>query len=333
VYVLAVCAFFRIFALEMEKAPYTSDMRMRDLIADNSLLLMAISRFGMPLRLANRTIAEIGAETGVDADTFLCVANMVSGRRYDVDSVDLATLMVYLKRAHIFFLDFFLPTIRRKLISALDYARSHDTALIILRFFDEYVEEVRCHMEYENRTLFGYIDALLGSRAVDGKYSIEVFASHHDAISEKLSLLKDVLIRYSPKANADTLNSVLFDIINCEADLISHCQVEDNILVPAVKKAEATRLIETEVQDADIGSPSGYGENAEVALSSREKEIIVCIARGMSNKEIADSLCISVHTVTTHRRNICAKLEIHSPAGLTIYAILNGLIDPKEVDL
>ena len=79
-------------------------MRMRDLIADNSLLLMAISRFGMPLRLANRTIAEIGAETGVDADTFLCVANMVSGRRYDVDSVDLATLMVYLKRAHIFFL-------------------------------------------------------------------------------------------------------------------------------------------------------------------------------------------------------------------------------------
>ncbi len=53
----------------------------------------------------------------------------------------------------------------------------------------------------------------------------------------------------------------------------------------------------------------------------------------MSNKEIADSLCISVHTVTTHRRNICAKLEIHSPAGLTIYAILNGLIDPKEVDL
>ena len=63
-YVLAVCAFFRIFALEMEKAPYTSDMRMRDLIADNSLLLMAISRFGMPLRLANRTIAEIGAETG-----------------------------------------------------------------------------------------------------------------------------------------------------------------------------------------------------------------------------------------------------------------------------
>lgn len=58
-----------------------------------------------------------------------------------------------------------------------------------------------------------------------------------------------------------------------------------------------------------------------------------CIARGMSNKEIADKLCISVHTVTTHRRNICSKLEIHSPAGLTIFAIIKGLKDPTEIDL
>ena len=308
-------------------------MRMRDLIADNSLLLMAISRFGIPLRLANRTIAEIGAETGVDADTFLCVANMVSGRPYDVERINLASLMAYLKRAHVFFLDFFLPAIRRKLIGSIDYSRSHDTALIILRFFDEYVEEVRRHMEYENSTLFGYIDGLLQNAEVDGKYSIDVFASHHDAISEKLSLLKDVLIRYSPGANADTLNSVLFDIINCEADLISHCQVENRLLVPAVKRAEAqARVVERSEQEGQNGH-ADEAENADSALSQREKEIIICIARGMSNKEIADRLCISVHTVTTHRRNICAKLEIHSPAGLTIYAILNGLIDPKEVDL
>ena len=316
----------------MEKAPYTSDMRMRDLIADNSLLLMAISRFGIPLRLANRTIAEIGAETGVDADTFLCVANMVSGRPYDVERINLASLMAYLKRAHVFFLDFFLPAIRRKLIGSIDYSRSHDTALIILRFFDEYVEEVRRHMEYENSTLFGYIDGLLQNAEVDGKYSIDVFASHHDAISEKLSLLKDVLIRYSPGANADTLNSVLFDIINCEADLISHCQVENLLLVPAVKRAEAQARVVERSEDGQNGN-ADEAENTDSALSQREKEIIICIARGMSNKEIADRLCISVHTVTTHRRNICAKLEIHSPAGLTIYAILNGLIDPKEVDL
>lgn len=51
----------------------------------------------------------------------------------------------------------------------------------------------------------------------------------------------------------------------------------------------------------------------------------------MSNKEIADALNLSVHTVTTHRRNISSKLQIHSPAGLTIYAIVNKLIDLHDI--
>ena len=49
----------------------------------------------------------------------------------------------------------------------------------------------------------------------------------------------------------------------------------------------------------------------------------------MSNKEIASHLFISVNTVITHRRNIARKLQIHSVAGLTIYAIANNLIDSK----
>jgi len=46
-----------------------------------------------------------------------------------------------------------------------------------------------------------------------------------------------------------------------------------------------------------------------------------------------DRLCISVNTVITHRRNIARKLQIHSPAGLTIYAIVNGLVDISSVKL
>ena len=68
-------------------------------------------------------------------------------------------------------------------------------------------------------------------------------------------------------------------------------------------------------------------------LSEREKDIIKCVARGMSNKEIADALFLSIHTVTTHRRNITAKLQIHSPAGLTIYAIMNNLVDIADINL
>ena len=71
-------------------------------------------------------------------------------------------------------------------------------------------------------------------------------------------------------------------------------------------------------------------DNADT-LSQREKEIVICVVKGMTNKEIADYLCLSIHTVITHRRNISAKLQIHSAAGLTIYAIVNKLIDIKEV--
>lgn len=53
----------------------------------------------------------------------------------------------------------------------------------------------------------------------------------------------------------------------------------------------------------------------------------------MTNKEIADNLFISVHTVITHRRNIARKLEIHSATGLTIYAIVNHIVDISEIKL
>lgn len=320
----------------LDSATYTSNDRVRDLIADNSLLLMVLSRFGIALRDANMTIAQISENSGIDADTFLAVANLISGKPFSNEGVKLDSLMHYLKRAHSFFLDFFLPQIRTKLISAIDYSKSHDMALLILRFFDEYVEEVRRHMDYENDTLFDYVNDLLAGVPVDESYRIALFAAHHDAISMKLKLLKDVLIRYYPEGNADLLNSVLFDIINCEQDLISHCDVEDRILVPAVARAEesAVRLPASELKARRAEAHSEQEESAAAAaLGKREKEIIKCIARGLSNKEIADRLCISVHTVTTHRRNICSKLEIHSPAGLTVFAILNGLIDPKEIDL
>ena len=65
----------------------------------------------------------------------------------------------------------------------------------------------------------------------------------------------------------------------------------------------------------------------------REKEIICCVVRGMTNKETAEKLFLSIHTVITHRRNIARKLQIHSPAGLTIYAIVNKLVELSEVKM
>lgn len=67
-------------------------------------------------------------------------------------------------------------------------------------------------------------------------------------------------------------------------------------------------------------------------LSEREKDVIKCIANGLTNKEIADKLYISIHTVITHRKNITRKLGIKSVSGLTVYALLNKLVSMDEID-
>ena len=74
-----------------------------------------------------------------------------------------------------------------------------------------------------------------------------------------------------------------------------------------------------------------YTKAQLVNEAGREKEILVAVARGLTNKQIAEKLCLSTHTVITHRRNIAAKLQIHSAAGLTIYAIVNRFVDLNDV--
>ena len=99
---------------------------------------------------------------------------------------------------------------------------------------------------------------------------------------------------------------------------------------------EGMRCVALQLAMTDAATLGAYDEvlsiyDSEDCVSVREREIVVCIVKGMSNKQIADTLCISTHTVITHRRNIVAKLQIHSPAGLTIYAIVNKLVDLSEI--
>ena len=72
-------------------------------------------------------------------------------------------------------------------------------------------------------------------------------------------------------------------------------------------------------------------DEEQQTLSGREKEIVVCVVKGMTNREIADRLCLSTHTVITHRRNIARKLQIHSVSGLTVYAIVNKLVELSDI--
>ena len=310
--------------------PYSPSDKLRSLIRDNSLLLMVMSRFGISLGFGNKNVNDICEQNKVDTATFLTVANFISKKECSYKQVSLASLIHYLKRAHNYFLDFNLPTIRRRLIEAIDCSGTDEVALLILKFYDEYVIEVRRHMEYENETVFGYVEDLLQGR-YQADYNIRMFTDKHNDIAPKLEELKDIIIRYYPQKENDMLNSVLFDIINCEQDLTSHCMVEDHLFVPAVElmekelKTRLTQSLSKEEEPTETDKPE--------TLSQREKEIVSCVAKGLTNKEIAEVLFLSVHTVATHRRNISSKLQIHTPAGLTIYAIINKLVKLEDIKM
>lgn len=80
-----------------------------------------------------------------------------------------------------------------------------------------------------------------------------------------------------------------------------------------------------------VAAEEEEADDSQDALSQREREIVICVVKGMTNKEIAEKLFLSIHTVITHRRNISKKLQIHSAAGLTIYAIVNKLVTLNDV--
>ena len=311
---------------------FTATDMLRTLIREEPLLLMLLRRFGISLGFGNATVAEVCERDNIDTATFLAVANFTSGREWQCDKVCLHTLIVYLKNAHDFFLGFALPTIRRKLLESMPIADPSSIAMLILRYFDDYVEEVRLHMNFENDYVFPYIEGLLSGRRTPS-FNITDFEASHRPLAPKLQELKELFVaHFHGAANEDLLTSTLFDIITCERDLLTHCSVEDHILVPAVEALEPT--VELHAADS-CACDDGEGEADEAStpdLTAREREIVQCIARGMSTKEIAERLFLSAHTVNTHRRNICAKLDIHSPAAITIYAIMNGLVDMSEID-
>jgi regulator of cell morphogenesis and NO signaling len=279
----------------------------RNANADNRVLQL-VQRFGIPFGVGDKSIETICQENGVDCTTLLAVVNFaINGEYQYTPKIDITTLRQYLENAHIYFMDFQLPRIRQLLLEAINLAGADNKVpLLIVRFYDEYVEEIRAHIQHENECAFEH-------HATDDRH-----------IAAKAIELKNLIIKYYPhndKQNQQNqeqnrlLYAVLHDIYHFENELALHCAIEDEILLPALAKNDQT------IKTHQLDIPNDTEE-----LSVREKEVLVHIVKGLSNKEIADALCLSAHTVMSHRKNIVRKLNIHSIAGLTIYAIVNGIV-------
>lgn len=312
---------------------YEPDDKMISLIRDNYNLLQSLGSFGISLGFGDKTVSQVCEEQHVDTYTFLAVVNFTINGYRDFDDatrLSMPTLLQYLKASHDYFIGFQLPFIRKELVDALD--DKDNLARLILKLYDEYARSITAHMKYEEKNVYPYVEALLQGKPVND-FEIDMYSKHHGQESSKLRELKSIIIKYLPSdgLHNNQLSATLYDIYNNEEWLSLHAQVEDEIFIPAVRRLEQ-KLKQSDVT-AKISNMIGKNVDGTEALGERETDVIVALVQGMTNKEIADHLCISVNTVITHRRNIARKLQIHSPAGLTIYAIVNNLVDISSVKL
>lgn len=312
---------------------YEADDQMISLIRDNYNILQSLGSFGLSLGFGDKTVRQVCDEQNVDCYTFLAVVNFTINGYTDVDNEDklsLSTLLHYLKASHDYYLGFQLPFIRKELEQALD--ETDNLARLILKLYDEYAREIRMHMRYEEKTVFPYVESLIENQP-SVSYDIDTYSKHHSQIDKQLKELKNIIIKYLPsdELHNNQLTATLYDIYNNEDWLMQHSRVEDNIFIPAIRRLEH----KTRQNDVSVKISNMINKNSESneSISDREKDVIISLVQGMSNKEIADHLCISINTVITHRINIARKLQIHSAAGLTIYAIVNNLVDISTVKL
>lgn len=144
-------------------------------------------------------------------------------------------------------------------------------------------------------------------------------------------IVNPVMIDYSKRQHVRTLfaqDLLLFALLYHYADAETLKQYNGTIEINDDAAAIVRKLKQAIENNNNV--PMETGEGYE--LSERENEILAAVAKGLTNKEIADMHNISIHTVISHRKNITRKTGIKTVSGLTVYALLNNLIDQSDVE-
>ena len=222
---------------------FTENSKLGDVLTEHYQLLLLLSRFGISLGFGDKTVKAVCDDNGVDCKTFLAVCNYVAlGDSSLYHDVDVAPMVRFLRLAHKYYLEFLLPELREKLVSIIGSIPDRTFSDLVIKLFDSYSEEVRKHLEFEDKVIFDYTMRLVDGQSDLPALSLSSFIRQHDNIDTRLFELKNAMIRYFPAGdNLRQVNQVLYDIFSFEEDLKSHCDIEGNLFIPAVVELEKKR--------------------------------------------------------------------------------------------
>jgi len=227
----------------------TPETKVAELVLENPYLSLMFEHFGIGFPLKEKTVAQLCAEHNINPELFISLAKLFSGTSHEVTCnltfEDIPVILQYLKKDHQYFTDEIYPQILQ-LIGQMKGSANQEEIILIEKFFNEYFGEVLEHLNYENQIVFPYVTELYaalegeGNRLVSKGYSVEEYKDHHDDIEEKLSDLKNLLIRYLPaRDDQSSRRRLLTHLFELESDLAIHSQIEDHVLIPLVGQLEA----------------------------------------------------------------------------------------------
>lgn len=218
-------------------------MSVSDLIDIDYSLLQVISRMGIDLKYAGLPVAEACRKCGIDPDTFILICNVYSfpdhiPSQEELAGGDIRNIIDYLHSSHFYYMGRALRVLENsfdKLVAPFNEKQKK----VVLKFFNDYRDELDKHFAYEEEVVFPYVESLLRGAAGDSEYSIEQFEEHHENVEEKLEDLKNIVMKYLPGDCSNELKiMVLLSIYHLHDDLRRHTYVENNILVPIVSGFE-----------------------------------------------------------------------------------------------
>lgn len=209
-----------------------------DIINDDYTVLPLLSRFSIPLGIGNETLDDVCRRNNIDVKALLLMLNYIRTGIIDSELINVVSpleVVKFLKNSHDYFINYKFPHIRKNLIAALEL-ESNKTNSLILNFFDTFVKKVEDHFKYEESRVFPYVQLLVNGK--ESSYSIDTFQRHHEEVGGALAELKNIILRYYRTTVPNLMYDVLVDIYNCEEDLYSHSDIENNLLIPMVSDLE-----------------------------------------------------------------------------------------------
>lgn len=297
----------------VNEASFSPSMKMAELLEQDSVLIGVFTRMGLKFGYGDATVEEVCRAQNIDAYTFIIICKVYLYSDYrpgreELEKANLSDIVSYLSRSHEYYINVALRDLAAS-IGRMMFPCEDAHQKVIWKFFTNFRDELIKHFNYEETEVFPYVSG------PSGKFAIGSYEEDHSGVEETMEDLKNLVMTHLPK-NADQQEAfrVLSGINVLEADIRRHILLEETAL-----EGRQDTVSEKEGDD-------------ETLLSPREKEILVCVAKGMLNKEIADCFNISIYTVITHRKNITRKTGIKTVAGLTVYALLNNLIDVADFD-